>query len=273
MTYDPLGNRRDRTALRDEDGRVLLVYSLSADSRDDRPLADGVWRPKEVSVAEAVSESLDRLSGHAVSTSDSELADAWAGAGAERLRHAQVMSHALAGIDALRSGAPEGLRTHRLTRRQLLRHADRLGSLMMTAYPPGHPDHRFTTVEHAARSLQLVADDQVLGPFLDVSQVAVLDHTVIGAALAVDRPGTAPDGGPWVLDIFRDPDVAAKGVGRALLIAVLAAAKASGLPSISLVVSHGNNRALDLYAGLGFAEASTDWTLALPATDGGHHAE
>jgi ribosomal protein S18 acetylase RimI-like enzyme len=79
----------------------------------------------------------------------------------------------------------------------------------------------------------------------------------------VDRPGEAPEGGPWVIDIFRDPNSSVTGIGRALLIAVLTAARADQLPAISLAVSHGNTRAHRLYADLGFAVAEESWTLAL----------
>lgn len=261
---DPLGHWPDRTPLTDASGRTVLVYSLSEEARDGRPWADGVWRPDDTSVSEAVSVSLDKLPGHAVSTSDTALADGWLAAGAESLRHAHTMSHGLSGIEALRSGASEGLRTHRLTRQQLLRQAGRIAPLMVTAYPPGHPDHRFTSAAHAVRSLHLVACDEVLGPFLDVSQVAILDDAIVGAALIVDRPGQAPEGGPWVLDIFRDPTSPVKGAGRALLIAVLAAARQAGLASMTLVVSHSNAPALGLYESLGFAHHEQSWTLGLP---------
>ena len=265
---DPLSHWPDRTELLDDEGRTVLVYTLSEDARNGRPWADGVWRPSDVALADAVSESTRQLPGYAASTSDAELAEAWQAAGAEALRHAHVMSHDLAGIEALQSGASQELHTHRLTRAQLLRHQARIGTLMMMAYPPGHPDHRFTTVEHAARSVRMVANDEVLGPFLDVSQVAVLDHTLIGAALVVNRAGTSPEGGPWVLDIFRDPASPAKRVGRALLLAVLSAARQSGLPSITLVVSHTNTNAIALYTSLGFVDREESWTVGLPTIAG-----
>ncbi len=261
---DPHADWPDRTPLTDTAGRTVLVYSLAEDARDGRPWADGVWRPADISPQAAATEGLQQLAGHAASTSDTALVAAWQAGGAELLRHAHVMTHDLADTGPQESGAPADLHTHRLSRAQLLRHADRIGTLMMTAYPPGHPDHRFTTVEQAVRSINLVANDEVLGPFLDVSQAAVLDHTLIGAALIVDRAGVAPDGGPWILDIFRDPTSPAKGVGRALLLAVLTAARQTGLPSMTLVVSHSNANARSLYESFGFVTHSESWTLALP---------
>lgn len=263
---DPFAHWPDRTPLVGDDGRTLLVYSLSGDPQDGRPWADGVWRPDDIPVADAVAEALRRLPGHAVSTSDRELVAAFGDAGAETLRHAHVMSHDLAGLDDLRrTPTPDHVRTHRLTAQQLLRQAQRIGPLLMTAYPPGHPDHRYASVEHAIRGLHLVAQDDVLGPFLDVSQVAILDHAVIGAALIVERPGVAPDGGPWLLDLFRDPASPVKGVGRALLVASLTAAERAGLASMTLVVSHSNTTARALYESLGFADHGQSWTLALPS--------
>jgi len=261
---DPLAHWPARTTLTDASGHPVLVYSLSADARDGRPWADGVWRPPDVPPATAVVVAFDHLPGYAVSTSDPELADAWRAAGAEPLRHAHVMSHDLSGIETLRAAATEGVHIHRLTRQQLLRQAARIAPIMVTAYPPGHPDHRFTSVDHAVRSLGLVAADEVLGPFLDISQVAVLDRTVIGAALVVDRVGAAPEGGPWVLDIFRDPASPARGVGRAMMAAVLDAAKSQDLPSMTLVVSHSNVTAMGMYESLGFVDREQSWTLGLP---------
>ncbi|MGI8434013.1 MAG: GNAT family N-acetyltransferase [Nocardioidaceae bacterium] len=254
----------DRTPLYDESGQLALIVTLTDDLRSGRPCADGAWRPRGVAAADAGRLAQEALRGYALATSDRELVECLIRDGADLLRSTHTMSHDLAGIEMLRSGASEELRTHRLTRPQLLRHAARIGTLMVTAYPPGHPDHRFTTVEHAVRSLHLVAEDEVLGPFLDVSQVAVLDHTVVGAALVVNRSGTAPDGGPWVLDIFRDPTSPAKGVGRALLLAVLTAARQAGLTSLALVVSTSNVNAVGLYQSLGFVKHEQSWTLALP---------
>jgi ribosomal protein S18 acetylase RimI-like enzyme len=251
----------DRTTLTDADGRAVLVYSLSEDARDGRPWADGASRPDDVPVEDAVLATLAQLSGHAVSSSDRLLVAGLVAAGASELRHAHEMSHDLRELPERRT--PDGLAVHRFSRAQLVRHAQRIGELRDAAYPPGHPDHSPRTRPPAEVS-RSVANGEVLGPFMPVSQVAVHDHAIVGAAVIVDRPGKAPDGGPWVLDIFRDPTSPLRGVGRGLLTAVLHDAREDGLASISLAVSHDNANALGLYESLGFVDHEQSWTLALP---------
>ena len=264
---DPLAHWPDRTQLTDAGGRTLLVFSRVENTRSGRRWADGVWRPPDVTLDEAVAESLATLSGHAVSTSDGDLVEAWKKAGAEELRHAHVMTHDLRDLAAVRSAiaaTAEGLTVEPVDADGIHRHAERLGAIAFAAYPPGHPDHEHDTVERAVAEMHAFARGEVLGPVLPVSQLARLDGEIIGVAIIVDREGQAPDGGPWVLDICRDPDAPARGIGRAMLGAVLLAATDAGLPSITLVVSHANTPARRLYVSLGFVEALESWTLALP---------
>lgn len=259
---DPLSHWPDRTSVANDDGRILFVYSLAESTRSGRPWADGVWRPPHVPVADAVSVSLQRLPGYAVSTSDPDLAEGWTSRGAATLRHAHVMSHDLS--SALDAPVVEGLMIHSIGPDQVARHAQRLGALNFAAYPADHPDHEHATVAAATDEMLGVSRGEILGPMLRVSQIAVLGHSVVGAALIVERAGVAPDGGPWVLDIFRDPSLPTRGVGRALLSAVLMAAQAAGLPSVTLVVSHSNVNAVGLYQSMGFVDHGQSWTLALP---------
>jgi GNAT superfamily N-acetyltransferase len=260
---DPLAHWPDRTALTDASGRTLLAYTLAEGTRSGRPWADGVWRPDDVSVEDAVAGSLSGLPGFAVSTSDPALVTGWLAGGASTLRHAHTMTHDLSSVpEPPRLDA--SVRVHAIGADQIARHAHRLGELNFAAYPPEHPDHAHASVADAVREMEAVSRGEVLGPVLPVSQVAVADRTIIGAALIVDRPGAAPEGGPWVLDIFRDSSAPQRGVGRALLVAVLHAAGKRGLASVSLVVSHANANAFALYDSLGFIDHEQSWTLALP---------
>ncbi len=258
---DPHTSWPDRTRLIDAAGRTVLVYSLAESARDGRPWADGVWRPDDVALDDAAAEGLRQLAAHAVSTSDTALVAAWQTAGAELLRHAHVMTHDLGRLTVHQRPADLGLRS--LSAAQVGRHAEALAAINLAAYPAGHPDHEHETLAAAVAEMEAISRGELLGPVLPVSQVALRDG-IVGAALIVDRPGTAPDGGPWVLDIFRDPASPAKGVGRALLHAALVAARHTGLPSMTLVVSHSNANARALYESFGFVDHSESWTLALP---------
>ena len=249
-----------------DDGRLLLVFTSSSDTRDGRPWADGVWRPSGVSVADVVEAIADAFSGWAFSTADADLVAALTDAGATRLRHAHVMSHSLASLPVVAptAGLARGLAVGPLDAAQVARNADRLGALRFAAYPAGHPDHSDNDVAEAVAGMRAAARGEVLGPVMEVSRVALYVGQIVGACLVVDRAGVPPDGGPWILDVFRDPDITVPGVGRSLLAAVLSAAGRAGLPGVSLAVSHDNTRALGLYGALGFADAGESWTLALP---------
>ncbi len=259
---DPHDDWPDRTSLTDESGRTLLVYTAATSTRSGRAWADGVWRPSDVPVKDAAATALDTFTGWAFSTSDEELVTALQAAGAETLRHAYPMSHDLEELVAVPE-APQ-LRIEPLSARQVERHAERLGRLSFAAYPSSHPDHSNSNVEAAVSEMSAIARGELLGPVLEQSRLALHEGQIVGACILVDRPGVAPDGGPWVLDMFRDPTSAVSGVGRTLLDAVLRAAKLDRLPSVSLVVSHDNERAAALYARLGFVAAAGSWTLAVP---------
>jgi ribosomal protein S18 acetylase RimI-like enzyme len=160
---------------------------------------------------------------------------------------------------------PVDVAIHPLTPAQVARHARRLGEINAAAYPPGHPDHHNDTLDAALAEMGAISRGEALGPMLPASRVATHAGAIVGAVFIVDRPGSAPEGGPWVLDVFRDPGSPLRGVGRALLLAALHSAKRSALPSMTLVVSHGNEGARRLYASVGFVDRDESWTLALPA--------
>jgi ribosomal protein S18 acetylase RimI-like enzyme len=260
---DPFANWPDRTGLYDGSGRVLLVYSASQDTRDGRPWADGTWRPPSVPLEATLAAVTDRLRGHAFSTSDQELVQSLIAAGAVQLRHAHVMSHPLEHL-VTRTADDPGLAIEPLTAGQVSRHARRLGELCHAAYPVGHVDHTGCDLAAAVEHIRAIGRGEVLGPLMGVTRVAVDGGQIVGACLVVDRDGTPPDGGPWVIDIFRDPSSPVRGIGAALLNAALAAARSARLSGVSLAVSHQNTRALGLYSSLGFVDIGQSWTLSLP---------
>jgi ribosomal protein S18 acetylase RimI-like enzyme len=260
---DPFASWPDRTRLYDDSGGLLLVYSESQDARDGRPWADGAWRPASAPIDATVAAVTDRLHGHAFSTSDEELARSLQAAGAGQLRHAHMLSHPLDNLVPSAADDPE-LAVEPLTAGQLSRHAQRLGELHHAAYPVGHVDHTEDDVSAAVQHIRAIGRGELLGPLMEVSRVAVSAGRIVGACLVVDRDGTPPDGGPWVIDIFRDPTSPVRGVGAALLSGALAAAQSAGLSGVSLAVSHQNTRALGLYTRVGFVDTGQSWTLSLP---------
>ncbi len=261
-TADPLGHRTRRTPLYGERGRLVLVFTVNTDTRRGRTCADDVWRPDGVPVATAVEAALDSFAGWTLSTADREMAAALEAAGAPRLRHDNLLSHDLSTAPAARCTAVE---TEPLRAADVLHHAERLGEIAYAAYPLGHRDHAHDRAADACSELAAIGRGELLGPLMAQSQLARLRGMVVGACLMVDREGEAPEGGPWVIELFRDPKSTGQGIGEALLVATLAAAREAGLPSVSLVVGDENATALRLYERLGFTELGQTWTLDLPA--------
>jgi GNAT superfamily N-acetyltransferase len=81
----------------------------------------------------------------------------------------------------------------------------------------------------------------------------------VAACLVNDRP----DEGPWISEVFRDPEPRYAGTGAALLRRTLALASGAGLRSIGLAVTVGNP-AQQVYAKLGFRVASTALNCIVP---------
>jgi GNAT superfamily N-acetyltransferase len=260
---DPFASWPDRTRLYDDSGRLLLVYSKSQDARDGRPWADGAWRPASAPLDATLAAVSDRLRGYALSTSDEDLTQSLAAAGAVQLRHAHVMSHPLERLVSSASDDP-GLSIEPMTAGQVSRHAQRLGELHHAAYPVGHVDHSGGDLAAAVEHIRAIGRGELLGPLMQVSRVAISGGRIAGACLVVLRDGRPPDGGPWVIDIFRDPTSPVRGVGAALLGGALSSAQTAGLSGVSLAVSHQNTRALRLYSALGFVDVGQSWTLCVP---------
>jgi ribosomal protein S18 acetylase RimI-like enzyme len=188
-------------------------------------------------------------------------------AGATERRHTHTMSRSLTEPLPTTEETGPDLRVEPLTAAQVDRHALVLGALNVRAYPTGHPDALDEDEAGAVSQLRAIARGELLGMMMTESRVALVANRIAGACLVVDRPGEPPHAGPWVIDIFRDPDCPVRGVGTALLAAALRATADAGLPALSLAVSHDNTPARRLYSRLGFIEADESWTLALPKED------
>jgi GNAT superfamily N-acetyltransferase len=258
---DPYAAWPRRTPLYD-DGRLVLVFSLAESLRGGRPWADGAWRPPDVAPEAAADAALTTLAGYAFSTGDAALVELLAAAGATETRHAHGMSHALRDIPD--PATPAGLHVSPLSADQLEQDAEALGALNAGAYPPEHPDHEHADGDAAARQLTAFARGEILGPFSDASTVARLNGRLAGACIVVQREGEPPDGGPWIVDVFRDPEIDVHGVGAAMICASLRLARDAGRSAVGLAVTHANTQALEVYRTLGFADLSESWTLALP---------
>jgi ribosomal protein S18 acetylase RimI-like enzyme len=218
-------------SLRDDDGTVIARYlDVGRGTADLLEL--------DVPVERAVPIVLRELRGMRVA-GPVELAHALVAAGARPLRHAHVYSHALETLP----DEPPGLRP-------LDRPPEDLLAAYDAAFPPGHPDRTQPPLPHLAA---IVAEG-----LLDASGIAVDGDAVVGAVLVGElHDADPPLGGPWVMEVFRDPRY--PGVGRALLERALA--RVPG-PSLGLAVTEGNP-ARRLYERLGFRRLLTSFTVQL----------
>jgi ribosomal protein S18 acetylase RimI-like enzyme len=258
---DPLASWPNREALHGPDGSVVLWWTRADSDRDGLPWADGAVRPESVDVADCADVVLRELGGWAFSTEDVDLARALEGRHARTLRSALSFSLPLTEEPELR-GVPDHISLTSLTADELDERALEIGAVARQAFAGQRPE--WADDAAAAEALRRAAAGEVLGDLLDSSVLATRDDAVVGACLVTDRPGEPPWGGPWVLDIFRDPHDPARGIGGAMLAHAARSLRSVGLAALSLVVTSDNEPAIALYRSLGFEEHGRAWTLALP---------
>lgn len=190
---------------------------------------------------------------------DGPLAETLVHAGATVGRRSLLLALGLpAGPAALGQPLPPGI-----TVRPMVADPERHAGALVRAFPPAHPDHDPDIADHAGaiRALQSYFDGSLMGPFLpDASAEAVADDGSVAGGLVVSRtpPAESHPGGPWVTDVFVEPEHQGRGIGAGLFGHAIAALTASGEPSLWLAVQV-DNPAQHLYRRLGF-EVRSRWT-------------
>lgn len=245
--------------LRDDAGRALA--DIEVIPRGPTPRADVVAATgaDPGSVAAAV---WSRLPGFRVSViDDDDVADRLQALGASPGRHLLTME-----LD-LRSGPPPARPCAvPIGPMEVARTAD-YGAIVSRAYPPGHPDHEPSDAEPegAARTVAALLRGEHVGPWLPAASFdARDDDRVLGAVLISEMPpSTTYAGGPWVTEIFVEPDAAGRGIGGALLARAATALVAAERPTLGLAVTVGNP-AHRLYEALGFVTLQDVRQVLLP---------
>lgn len=206
-----------------------------------------------------------------VATDDEALVERLVQRGARLVRHATVMV-------ADRPPPPAAVRT-RTSHYDIApfdrvpngsdRLAAQLATLRSAAYPFGHPDYDPTdTIPAIAERLCALLSGEVLGP-VDWELSALASGRagqLLGAIIVTGaRADAIWPGGPWIADLFVNPEHRGQGLGRDLLQHALTAHSADMRPRIGLAVT-ATNRATVLYRSMGFTDMFTAWTIDVPAS-------
>lgn len=249
----------DWSVLTDPAGREVLSYVRVRTGPESWVTEPRI--PPGVRLDEVVPVVMRELPGWIVD-GDDELVTALISAGARRRRHAAVMNYDLEGSSVPASWAapvlPAGLRYGPVDP-----DPERLFVTWVRAYPPGHPDapNGNTRADFEVDLVPLLSGE-ILGPLLPVSG-CVLDPAApdraVAACLVNDRPGE----GPWISEVFRDPDPSYAGTGAALLRRSLWLGSQAGLGTVGLAVTV-DNPAQHVYAKVGFRVSSTALNCVIP---------
>ena len=146
------------------------------------------------------------------------------------------------------AAVPDGISLRDLDAAKLAQAARGVGAVAYRAYA----GRRWGSEADAAAAMAGVAGGRTVGPLLDCSALATRRNDVVGACLVVDRPGEPPHGGPWLLDVFRDPDDPAPGIGSAMLAYAARSARSASLSGITAEVADANERVRAFLTRMGF---------------------
>ncbi len=243
---------RTRGTVFDRDGALVADYRLG--NRSGRPAALDL-RLHRLPAEHAVPAILTALPGWVVSAREDTGAVLLA-AGGRLLRHMHQYTRDLGPDLGDVTWAEPGIEV----RAAASVASSRLYDTWLAAYPPEHPDGGDDV---SPANLEGLYDGRTLGPLLGFSTVALDEGRVVGAVLVNDAELL----GPWITEVFRDPDAKYAGLGGRLLRHTLGLALLDGLPSIGLAVTEGNP-ARAVYERLGFRPGESFMTVVLP---GGEH--
>lgn len=198
-----------------------------------------------------------QLEGFWFSSPDNGLTDALIAGGATVVRHSHVMTR-----DVMRAQHPSTLASLPVV--PISASTTELGELNVRAYPAGHVDFETNDALEAQKEIDAMLDGTLIGPFMESASAMVIDADRPVAALIVNRmPNHAITSGPWVTELFRDPDPAYRGLGTSLLTRAVRILRCEGETSLSLAVTDGNP-ALELYRRFGFDLVASRRKLLIP---------
>lgn len=250
----------EHRALFDPVGAALRFTALP---RPGAPMAASACVPDGRSTQDAARCAMEQLPGWIVQTEDLSLAAALVKAGARPTRHAFAMH-----CD-LRADAPVPLQPDGLTATPLTCDTDEATWLSTLpswrrAYPPDHPDHFLGDDCAAVTAFRQFVSGAELGP-LHRASMLLRDgdgRPQAGIIVAVS-PSDPPWGGPWIVDVWRDPCLHRRGVGTWMIARIQRTLRDDGFVSLGLAVSSGNP-ARRSYEAAGFRVVAETQTVQVP---------
>ncbi len=253
--------RSEHRALFDDRGVVLRFTAMS---RPGAPMAASAQVPEGRSLSSAARAVADQLPGWIVQTEDFGLAAALIKVGARPVRHAFAMQCDLRRA-APKAPAPVGLTAAPL---DPLCSDEGWAAVLPSwhaAFPPDHPDHFRGDDPAAIDALRLMVSGAEMGPMHASSSLVQDDagRTVAGIIVTVTA-FDPPWGGPWVIDLWRDPSLRGTGVGPWLLASAQQHLRSDGFVSLGLAVSV-SNPARRTYEGAGFRVVAETQTVQMGA--------
>lgn len=240
------------------EGVAVLDY---VEDMQARPVAEDVraFGPLD----QVVPVVLNRFAGQWFTSANDVLTDALLIHGASIVRHAHVYTCSLPRRDDAHSSV-HTLDVTPFQVGQIDRSPDDLAELSVLAYPVTHVDFETDIPDVAADEIRGLLDGSVLGPCLHTASAQVLDRGRLVAACIINRaPGNPPWGGPWVGEVFRDPDPAYRGLGAALLDRAARTLETDRESALSLVVTDGNP-AVGVYRSMGFDHVASRRKILIP---------
>ncbi|NQW73778.1 MAG: GNAT family N-acetyltransferase [Actinobacteria bacterium] len=237
------------------------MLSFVEGTRGGRRLADLAEVATGRSRDDAARAVADQCPGWCVSTRDEQLVAALQVAGANLTRHVHLM---FASTQPGRHEHPtDVLASVTLHPFADFAWADIIPS-WKAAYPVGHPDHvTGTDTDLVDMELRPYVEAEALGPVHRSTTLAVIGGRVAGAIVISLRPEPAPFGGPWITEVWRDPESPARGLGAALIGRAFAMLHEDGFGTLGLAVTDANP-ARTTYERLGFEPTFESWTIMIP---------
>ena len=140
---------------------------------------------------------------------------------------------------------------------------ERYAGALLRAFPPDHPDYDpdIPDLAGARAAVASYLDGRVIGPFLAAASSEATEPSgrLVGALVVNRMPEEeGSPGGPWVTEVFVEPDAQGSGAARALFARTVAELRTAGEPSLRLAVQI-DNPARHVYARLGF-DVTSAWS-------------